>query len=817
MSEPNSAQTTSSGSWWTGFASIVLQLLLLGTVIHLFRIEDGGGLDKIFPLIIGGFVMNAVLPRTIRPVVPVLLFLLVAMYLLGWLMGSVLIGIVALVYLISIAPVPLLIRTSVIILILGGCAVLNAGIFSLGKVDLLMPIVGSIFMFRIILYLYELKNGTVKDPGIHGFSYFAMFPNLLFLLFPIVDFKTYVRSYYARKDLQIYRTGVKFIFWGVLHILAHRYVYHNWVPLKVHIDDVQSLSQFLITAYLVVLHLSGIFHIAVGTMCLFGYDLPRVFTNYFLISTFRDIWRRINSYWRDFIMKVFYTPIFLKAKRFGQLKAIFICTLFMFFITWILHNYQFFWLTGKVHFRASDILYWMILGTFITADIYLSVTGKKSKLKITGFSSALKWATYVVGIFLFMSFMWSFWTMDRLTEWAFVLQNSVSNSSVSDILLVVGIIAGLIVLTALIRLIWTDRKWGVTIPAVVRVVSLSAFIGIFYASTEGMMPSNIAASVSSLYDPGKNDPDRFELEQGYYEEILFNGFGTSEPFKFSERPHDMNELRNGLTHLVDNLLIRDLVPDTSGVFRNTEFSTNSFGMRDKEYALEVPEGTDRIALVGGSYEMGSGVSQGMNFESLLEDEWNSKEESPLEILNFSGGGFQLIQSVYLIETRAIDFSPDHIILAVHTEDDYRMVASIARIIYKDQDLRYEYLKELVEELGLTGAMSKTELMYKLYPKVDLIRAWAYGYIAALCEENGIGLSLLYLPATEDELDPDERERIFTLARSNGMNIIDLSSVYDGVEMDDIMVSQWDSHPNEDGHRIIADLIYPELIKLIDNE
>lgn len=47
-------------------------------------------------------------------------------------------------------------------------------------------------------------------------------------------------------------------------------------------------------------------------------------------------------------------------------------------------------------------------------------------------------------------------------------------------------------------------------------------------------------------------------------------------------------------------------------------------MRDKEYTIEKPANTLRIALLGTSFEMGSGVENDMMFEKLLEDRLNSE-------------------------------------------------------------------------------------------------------------------------------------------------------------------------------------------------
>ena len=50
---------------------------------------------------------------------------------------------------------------------------------------------------------------------------------------------------------------------------------------------------------------------------LFGFNLPETQSLYYLASSFTDFWRRINIYWKDFMMKVFYYPAFFGLKRSG--------------------------------------------------------------------------------------------------------------------------------------------------------------------------------------------------------------------------------------------------------------------------------------------------------------------------------------------------------------------------------------------------------------------------------------------------------------------------------------------------------------------
>src|SRR5205085_4182745 len=85
-------------------------------------------------------------------------------------------------------------------------------------------ILGSMLMFRIIVYLYDLKNRNAEFGLFRGMAYFFMLPNVCFPFFPIVDYKTFVRSHFAASPIRIYQVGLRWILRGVIHLLLARVV-----------------------------------------------------------------------------------------------------------------------------------------------------------------------------------------------------------------------------------------------------------------------------------------------------------------------------------------------------------------------------------------------------------------------------------------------------------------------------------------------------------------------------------------------------------------------------------------------------------------
>ena len=77
-------------------------------------------------------------------------------------------------------------------------------------------------MFRLIIFLYELKHAPRLESPIDAISYFFLLPNYCFLHFPVVDYRTLQRGYFADDIHATQRRGLAMMFRGTLHLLAYR-------------------------------------------------------------------------------------------------------------------------------------------------------------------------------------------------------------------------------------------------------------------------------------------------------------------------------------------------------------------------------------------------------------------------------------------------------------------------------------------------------------------------------------------------------------------------------------------------------------------
>ena len=139
------------------------------------------------------------------------------------------------------------------------------------------------------------------------------------------------------------------------------------------------------------------------------------------------------------------------------------------------------------------------------------------------------------------------------------------------------------------------------------------------------------------------------------------------------------------------------------MFKRARLTSNSHGLRDFEYSKEKPANTLRIAMLGGSIEMGSGVRDQETFENVFERLANREDIygdfDRIEVLNFAISGIHLPQHLYYTENKVLAFDPDIVIYTAHPDEERRIINNLHMTVKKGLDLHYPGLKEVVKKNG----------------------------------------------------------------------------------------------------------------------
>jgi D-alanyl-lipoteichoic acid acyltransferase DltB (MBOAT superfamily) len=291
------------------------------------------------------------------------------------------------------------------------------------------PVLATLFMFRIIIYLYELKHAKRPEPLVDTLGYFFMLPNTCFLHFPVVDYRTLQRSYFARDVHTTQRAGLRMMFRGTTHLLLYRLVYHELLQPPEEVRGPGALALYLVCNYLLYLRVSGQFHMACGMLHLFGFSLPETHRNYLLATGFTDYWRRINIYWKDFMVRVVFNPVVFKLKKWTQPAALAAATAVVFVTTWALHAYQSFWLRGVWGFSGPDALFWGILGLLVMINVQRDArrpaANRRSSEVFSPRSLAIR-TVKTAGTFTTVALLWSLWSSPSVAAWVALLKRGLN-------------------------------------------------------------------------------------------------------------------------------------------------------------------------------------------------------------------------------------------------------------------------------------------------------------------------------------------------------------------------------------------------------
>jgi len=411
------------------FLPVLGHLALLLAVFRVFRVE-GRAFQTLVVFALAALPVHYLLPfRWKKP-----LFLAVSVAGLAWVFGAAtagaVLGFASLLIGACYLPAPWAVRAGAVAGLAGLFALARPGFVLADVPPNVWPLLASMFMFRMVIYLYELRHARKPETLLDTLSYFFLLPNYCFLHFPVVDYRTFQRGYFARDVHEVQRGGLRMMFRGTVHLLLYRLVYHELLIAPDEVHGPASLAGYLVCNYLLYLRVSGQFHVACGLLHLFGFQLPETHRNYLLATSFTDYWRRINIYWKDFMVRVVFNPVVFRLKRWPQPAALAAGTAVVFLTTWALHAYQSFWLRGTWGLSLPDTLFWGVLGLLVLVNVQLDArrcrarTARDQSHPFAPGALARR-AAKTAGTFATITLLWSLWSSPSLGAWTAMLRRGV--------------------------------------------------------------------------------------------------------------------------------------------------------------------------------------------------------------------------------------------------------------------------------------------------------------------------------------------------------------------------------------------------------
>ena len=300
------------------FTFLAAELGILVLVFRLFNLETAAFYEDIAVLAFAGFLVHHFLPTAYRLPFFLALSLIGILSVVGPVNAAWIVGIGLLLVGITRLPLAFNLRVVLVLAVAAVLALFRANLVPAPFSLVVFPIVGSIFMFRLVIYMYDLKHSK-SAPGLtQTLSYFFLLPNVIFPLFPPVDFTAFRRTYFDSDQYEIYQRGIRMLVRGTTYLLLYRFLYYYVVIAPSDVNNAGDLLRYLTSNYMLILRIIGDYDLIVGMLHLFGFNLGDANLLNFFATSFTDFWRRANIYWKDLMLKVVYYPSVLSASQAGS-------------------------------------------------------------------------------------------------------------------------------------------------------------------------------------------------------------------------------------------------------------------------------------------------------------------------------------------------------------------------------------------------------------------------------------------------------------------------------------------------------------------
>ncbi len=814
------------------FLLVSIQLALIVWICRRFNLEHRAFSGPFLLLTSVGFVVHCLLPPSLRLKFFILLSLAAIVVVLGWRDGLALTAFSLLFITLARLPFRLPIRILLLLAAVAGVIYLRGAAESFPWSDAIWPIFWSMFLFRMVIFLFDRRIGKSPLGWKESLAYFFLLPNVVFPLFPPIDYATLWRTYYDTDPHRIHRTGIRWMLVGVLHLLVYRYIDRFWIESPDAIITSRGLIQYVVASYLLIIRLSGQFHLIVGILHLFGFHLPRVMDHYFLATGFTDYWRRVNIYWKDFIQKLIYYPAFFRLRSLSNTKKLITATLLGFLATWLFHSGQWFGLRGSWTISSTDIFFWSSLAVLVLGNsLYESRYGRKRSLVRRQASlGEITWhGLKATSVFAVMSILWSIWISPSLRYWWNLV--SYSQLSVSDVLIAMLGIGTVLTIAVFVKDRWfgeSESSEWLGRQELVTIVGLLGLGLLGLPHMSGFLGGGIGTALAEFRTPRlsrKHDAMQF---QGYYEKLNdVNDFNYRLHEIYAGKSHGAEDHARVVQAATprrssEELIFKEkdshtgtrLIPNLNTIAWGHPLRTNRWGMRDKDYGLLPPAGTIRMALLGNSCSLARGVAVEDGFEHLLESRLNLDSQynrtHPIEILNFAVGKHGAIQRLSMLEHSVLSFKPQIVLFTYHLRDRVPDLRYLCETLFSE--CCYPEIREIARNVGVDESTPEKMRSLLLDQRMDDFRSFCFQRVVEICRRNGIRVFFLLLPTGPSREDPAEIQSAIAEAKLSEFDaVIDVTDAYDGFQQDELQISARDNHPSPKAHKLIFEKLYKELV------
>ena len=358
------------------------------------------------------------------------------------------------------------------------------------------------------------------------------------------------------------------------------------------------------------------------------------------------------------------------------------------------------------------------------------------------------------------------------------------------------------------------------VPSILTIVALLVLGAI-------TLPGSVGDLLARLQVPATSTREADAATAGYYEDLLDatvvrgstpTGLVGSMTQR-AEPPADWPRL-----HETEGVIWDDesyqrftLRPGSTLDYKGAPLDINADGYRDRPFRPLGDDRPRRIAIIGSSITMGSGVPVLETFENRLEDSLRA-EGREVEILNLAVAGYRGTQLLDVLLETVDPFEVDAVLLVINDLTvNPRAMWHLTRLVAEGRDPKYPFLVDVVERAGVDRSMDAETILARLAPYNDEVNAWwlATAVDWARARELPIALLVVPQPATVEPLRKRVRG-LHPVFETLEVPVISLYRSYDRVrDQTSLWLRPWDRHPTSEGHELLHQALLGAIRKRAD--
>jgi len=273
----------------------------------------------------------------------------------------------------------------------------------------------------------------------------------------------------------------------------------------------------------------------------------------------------------------------------------------------------------------------------------------------------------------------------------------------------------------------------------------------------------------------------------------------------------------------------DLNPES----RDTQL-INSMGLRDDEFPMEKQPGELRVITMGDSCTFGDGVANWETYANVLEDMLSKNiPGKSVQVINAGVPGYTSYQVRQYLERELLKFKPDLVVIYVGFNDNVPAAngitdaerGEVGAVVWEAQKLlnalrSYQVVKYLVMRAkqrlfpGVNPEAQNPEgVEHQIFrvPFEDFVKNLVA--IKRFGDSKGFKTLIMTLPH-EFPYEPERNGYIRQAAQEGGIPLLDLFKIMKEYQAagEDLFTPDG-GHPNELGHRRIAENIYRRMVQM----